>query len=173
MQDKYYKRLLTRQGQRIELLLSRPDFQEDVFFLRIKWKIPRDGLKNEDENQKWHRALYTSDDRWFRDTWSKARKELERLRKEKNFHQAEVRRKEINNSAPLNSFRMDVKNIVKKYKLPMRWDDGIKRYLLFNNKNNMTIPLGVVINTERDKDTDLEKLCIGIEDDTTLEDIKQ
>jgi uncharacterized protein YabN with tetrapyrrole methylase and pyrophosphatase domain len=37
----------------------------------------------------------------------------------------------------------------------------------------MLLPVGVSIHGERDKDTDLERLYVEIEDDTILEDVKQ
>lgn len=158
--------------QRAKLLIARPDFQKDMLKLRQKWEIPKEGLKDEDENQQWRHNFNKSDDDFVKNEWPKYRKGLEKLEKHGNFFEHEKRLKEINSFAPLNAFRLDIKALIKKYRLPLRWESSLQRYLLFNDADNMSLHIGITMSTTRDEDTNLDILRIEIEDDTTLEDIK-
>ena len=55
----------------------------------------------------------------------------------------------------------------------MRWEESVRRYLLFNDIDHMWLPGGITIRGERDKDTDMETLWIGIEDDTRIKDVEE
>lgn len=169
----YLKKLFQRGRQRARLLIARPDFQTEIILLRKKWSIPKNGFKNKELNQKWHHEFYQSDDDFYEKVWLKRRGEIIKLEEEGKFSEAEDLKKELNNISPINAFRIAIKNLLKKYKLPLRWEESIRRYILFNNIDNMRLPGGITIHEEYDKDTELKKLSIEIEDDTTLEDIKQ
>lgn len=55
----------------MKMLVSLPEFQEQVKKIRCKYKIPPDGLKSDEENKSWHHDyLYESDERiqnWLKD----------------------------------------------------------------------------------------------------------
>lgn len=172
MKDDYFTKQLEKINQRIKLLIIKPDFQEDMLALRKKWKVPQNGIKGNDASEKWHRELYRSEEEYFKNVWGIRRKDITKLKKERRFQEAENLTRELNNGMPINAFRIDIKNLLRKYKLPLRWENGIKRYLLFNDPDNMAISIGVTVHFEYDKDSSLPKLFIGIEDDTTINDIK-
>lgn len=171
MRDEYFEKQAARARQRAELVIANPNFQKDVISLRNKLKIPVSGFKDDESNREWHKKFEASDDEYFDTVWMEKRFEIEKLRKAKKFKESEDLQKELNNAAPVNSFRISIKKILGKYKLPLRWEESVRRYVLFNNIDLMWLPGGVTIHGERDKDTDLEKLWIGIEDDTRIEDI--
>jgi|GEM_PF-5258306 len=173
MDKNYIAKLAKRAKQRARLLVSRPDFQEEILELRKRHRIPLGGFTDDETNQKWHNDFYESDDVWFKTEYPKHTDKLLKLKNEGNLREYEKLNREINNSAPVNSFRIAIKNMLKKYKVPLRWEECVRRYLLFNDLDNMWLPAGISIHGERDKDTNLERLFIEIEDDTILEDIKQ
>ena len=69
--------------------------------------------------------------------------------------------------------RLDIKNLLKKYKIAPQWFDGLKNYLLTNNPDFLGRFIGIAIKIEIDKDNDQETLCLQINEDTTIEDIKK
>ncbi|MFH1792693.1 MAG: hypothetical protein ABH819_03615 [Patescibacteria group bacterium] len=173
MKDEYFKKLTVRAKQRAKLLIARPDFQDDVLAIRNKFKIPPSGFTDDDTNQKWHHEFYQSDDNYFKEAWPKARGIIIQLKKEGKLKKAEELQKEFNNEAPINIFRIRIKKLLKKYKLPLEWKESVRRYILFNNIDSMWLPGNVTINEKVDQDTNLIKLSIGIDDSTTIEDIKK
>jgi hypothetical protein len=173
MKDEYFKKLALRAKQRTKLLIARPDFQEDVLAIRARFKMPSSGLTDDEINQKWHHEFYQSDDNYFETVWLKRRGEITQLKKERKLKEAEELQKQLNNEAPINAFRIAIKSLLKTYKLPLRWEESVRRYVLFNKIENMWLPVGLSIHSEHDEDTDLKKIYIEIEDDTILEDIKQ
>lgn len=173
MKREYFNKLVLRAKQRAKLLIARPDFQEDVRAIRIKFKIPPIGFADDEVNQKWHHEFYQSDDEYIEKVWLRRRKEITQLEKENKYTEAEKLRNQLINGSPINSFRITIKEFLKTYKLPLRWKESLRRYVLFNNLDKMLLPIGISLKTESDKDTDLSSLYIEIEDDTTLEDIKQ
>jgi hypothetical protein len=42
-------KLVKIQKQKINLLINRPDFEKAILFLREKWNIPKNGIKNQEE----------------------------------------------------------------------------------------------------------------------------
>ncbi len=155
------------------ILIARPDFQGDVKALREKFNIPMDGFKDEKTNQKWHHEFYKSSDDYFDNIWANRRDEIIKLKEKRKFLEAERLQKEINDTAPINTYRIAIKNLLKKYKVSLRWEESIRRYLLFNNIDSMWLPGGITIHEEYDRDIQLKKLSIEIEGDTRLEDIKR
>lgn len=108
MKDEYCKKLSLRAKQRAKLLISRPDFQEDVLAIRARFKMPSSGFTDDDTNQKWHHEFYQSDDYYFETVWLKRRGEIIQLEKERKFKEAEELRKQLNNRAPINALRIAI-----------------------------------------------------------------
>lgn len=173
MKDDYYKKASLKATQRAKLLIARPDFQEEIISLRKKFKIPINGFEDQEVNQKWHDNFYQSDDEYFETVWLKRRSEIIKLRKEGKFREAEDLKRDLNDVSPINAYRIAIKNLLKKYKLPLRWEENIRRYILFNSIDHMWLPSGITIHSDLDKDTGLNRLSIGIEEDTIIDDIKQ
>ena len=173
MKKTHSNKLFQRARQRAKLIIARPDFQENISSLRKKFNIPADGLKGERKIQKWHHEFYQSDDDYHETVWRSRRHEIIRLKKERKFREAEELSRDLNNTSPVNAFRITIKNLLRKYKIPLRWNDSIRRYTLFNDINNMWLPGGLLIQERMDEDNGLMRLYIEIDDDTTLEDIKQ
>jgi hypothetical protein len=171
MKKDYFAEKTKRIKQEIKVLVSRPAFQKEISDLRKKWNIPQDGIKTEDDNQEWNRNLDTATDRYHEKEWPKCRAEIDRLIKERKFREAEEKRKEHNAKAPLNEFREDIWSIVRKYRLSPRWHTGIRRYLLFNDPDNLNLTAGVTMVVTWENG--MKRLALEIDGDTTLRDIRQ
>lgn len=171
MKNDYFegKRKVLR--QKIKVLINRPDFQEDVINLRTKWKIPSDGIKNEEDNQNWNTQLDIDTDEYYDKEWPKYRPEIIKLKERGKFREAEEKTKEANAKAPLNAFNSDLWGVIRKYRLSPNWHNGIRRYLLFNDPENMNLPAGVTISTTWENGIKL--ISLQIDSDTTQKDIKQ
>lgn len=167
-EDKYQQKQAKRLSQKKNLLVSKPSFQKDIRELREKWNIPFDGLKNADEIERWFHQLYEDSDRYSGETWLKYRLEFEKLRRDRKFLEREKLNKKLNDENPINAFRIDIKDMVKKHNLAPRWHDAIKGYLLSNTQDGMSMFLGISIRIERDEDNGLEELLLHIPEDTTL-----
>ncbi|KKR86993.1 MAG: hypothetical protein UU34_C0008G0017 [Candidatus Curtissbacteria bacterium GW2011_GWA1_41_11] len=173
MNEAYIRKASLRARQKSKVLISRPDFQEDVIRLREKWKIPLEGIQSEDDYRKWQIELSQRTAKYLDEEWPKHRKEFDKLLKVGDLLAFESKEKELNNAAPLNALRIEIKSLLKKYALALRWEHPLKRYLLLNDVNNMENKIGVSIHGHTDSESGIEELSISIEEDTTLEDIKQ
>jgi hypothetical protein len=171
MKSNYFDEKAKRLKQEIKVLVSRPAFQKEVAILREKWNIPSEGIKTEDDNQEWHHKLDIATDEYRNVEWPKCRAEIDRLNKERKFREAEEKRKEHNAKAPLNEFREDIWSVVRKYRLSPRWHNAIRRYILFNDPDNLNLAAGVtIVNTW---ENGMKLIALEIDGDTTLKDIKQ
>lgn len=171
MKNDYFDEKAKRLKQEIKVLVSRPAFQKEVATLRGKWNIPSEGIKTEDDNQEWHHKLDIATDEYRNTEWPKCRVEIDRLNKERKFREAEEKRKEHNAKAPLNEFREDIWSVVRKYRLSPRWHNAIRRYILFNDPDNLNLVAGVtIVNTW---ENGMKLIALEIDADTTLKDIKQ
>lgn len=170
MKKNYLDEKKKRLEQKIKVLVSRPAFQKEILDLRKKWKLPPDGIKTEEINQKWNEQLLIDTDEYYRINWPKERKEIIELRKQGKYKEAEALKKEINGQAPLNALSDDIWSIVIRYRLSPRWHNGIRRYLLFNDPKNMQIPAGVTAKIDWEKG--IKRISIELDEDTTLNDIK-
>lgn len=170
MKKNYLDEKKKRLKQKIKVLVNRPAFQKDIADLRIKWNIPSEGLKTEEENQEWNNNFYIATDTYFEENWPKERNKIIELRKEKKFKEAEEIRKKINAEAPINALREDIWSIVRKYRLSSRWHKGINRYLSYNDADNMGIEVGVTV--LMNWDNGIQRVSLEIDHDTTLNDLK-
>jgi hypothetical protein len=163
--DDYFKKKASRVRQRAKLLISRPDFQKDILDLRIKWGIPPEGFADDEGYRKWQRKINDDTDKYFETEWPKFK--LKPVTKD-HF----MAEKEFNQSAPLNAISLDIKKLVGKYKLPLGWQESLRRYLSLNKIELMNLTCGITVHGKYDSDIDYSTLFIEIEDDTTLDDIK-
>jgi hypothetical protein len=173
MSKDYPNKIFQRVRQRAQLIMANPNFQKEVLEIRRKFKIPLQGFKDEKLNEKWHDDFYASGDKYFETVWQKRSPEIAKLRAAKKFREANELQKQLNQETPINALRIAVKKILKEYKLPLNWEHSIHRLILFNSIDLMWLPGNVTIKEEMDQDTDLVKLFIGIDDSTTLEDIRR
>lgn len=171
MKNDYFDEKTKRLKQEIKVLVSRPAFQKEIADLRKKWNIPPDGIKTEDDNQEWSHKLDIATDEYYETEWPKCRAEIDKLNKERKFREAEEKRKECNANAPLNALREDIWSVVRKYRLSPRWHTGIRRYLLFNDPDNLNLTAGVTIVTTWENG--MKRIALEIDSDTTLKDVKQ
>lgn len=169
----YFKKLSFRFRQKVKLQFSNPKFQEDIVILRKKWGIPDFGLKTSEEIEQWHHGLYEQSDRYTKEEWPKHRAESNKLRSQGRYVEYENKLKELNNTDPINAFRLDIKSVIKKYNLPPRWEETVKSFFFFNNLNKLDSMIGIVIKIETDPENEQERVWLGIEEDTTIEEIRK
>jgi hypothetical protein len=172
MKQEYIQKANKRQKQVIKVLVSKPSFIDVITVLRKKWKIPEQGIQSQTELDKWYQRLNEDTEQYFDKKWPSKRKGLIELRSKGSLAEYKKVQDDFNNNAPRNAFLIDIKRLAHEQKLSPRWVDGIKRYLLFNNPDNMGIFVGPVVNTSIDMEFDTETISIEIEANTTLEDIK-
>lgn len=174
MKLSYIKKASERAQQKVKVLVNRPDFQEDIIELRKKWNIPLEGIKTEEHNRTWNRNLSLSTQKYYDEEWPKHKAELKHLSTSGTYKEYEKRKDELNDAAPLNAFEKDIKSILKKYLLNPKWRHPIRRYILLNDPDNMNISIGVTIAGHLNDYEPVEyQLCLHIDEDTTLEDIKE
>lgn len=173
MKEENFNKLSARAKQKVKLLVARPDFQEEVLRLRKGVNIPENGFRENKSSQKWYYDLCHSDDDYIQKVWFKRKSEIIKLEKLGKYSDAEKLKKDLTISSPLNSFRISIKNLIKKYKLPLNWEESIRRYIIFDDIDKMWIPLGLNLYTELDKDTELQRLYLEIQGDTTKKDIEK
>lgn len=174
MKLSYIKKSAKRQKQKAIVLISRPDFQEDMLSLRKKWNIPADGIKTDEEKRKWELDLSRATTKYYDEEWPKFHEELEQLQIHGPYKKFKERQDEINDFAPGNAFEKDIKSILQKYLLSPKWKSPIRRYILLNDVDNMAMNVGVTIAGHLNDYEPVEyQLCLHIDEDTTLEDIKE
>ncbi len=173
MKTKQVKKPTNRIKQRARLTLANPDFQKNVAEIRERFSIPQEGIKDNDQSEKWHHNFYLSNDEYFEKNISRIKIEELELEKGKKFKEAFNLRRQFNKDAPINALDICIKKILEKHRLPLGWHHSIQRYILFNNLDSMWIVGNVTVREDFDLDTDLVQLSIGIDDSTRLEDIKK
>jgi hypothetical protein len=172
MKQEYIQKASTRQKQVIKVLISKPSFIDAIVSLRKKWKIPAQGIPSQNELDEWYQNLNEATEQYFDKQLPIKRQELVEIRNKGNFAEHKKVKDKFNNEVPRNAFLIDIKRLTHQQKLSPRWVDGVKRYLLFNNPDNMGIFIGPVISTSIDMEFDTETISLEIEANTTLEDIK-
>jgi hypothetical protein len=172
MKNEYIQKASLRLRQAIKVLVSKPSFLNAVLILRKKWEIPNEGFKSQTNLDKWYQKINENTEEYFNQFWPSKRQELVELKSKSNFAEHKKALDEFNNKAPRNAFLIDVKKLTHEQKLSPRWIEGIKRFLLFNNPDNMGMFVGPVISTKFDSEFKTETIYLGIEANTTLEDVK-
>ncbi len=172
MKSEYIKKASSRLKQTIKVLVSKPSFIGAVSVLRKKWNIPNEGFKSQTDLDKWYQKLNENTEEYFNQLWPSKRYELTEIQSKGNLTEHKRHQNEFNNAAPRNAFLIDIKRLTHEQKLSPRWVDGIKRFLLFNNPDNMGMFVGPVICTKFDLEFGTETISLDIEANTTLEDVK-
>lgn len=172
MKNEYIKKTSSRLKQAIKVLVSKPSFLNAVLILRKKWEIPNEGFKSQTDLDKWYQIINKDTDEYFNQFWTSKRQELFELKSRDNLTEYKKALDEFNNKTPRNAFLRDIKKLTKEQKLSPSWIDGVKRYLLFNNPDNIGIFIGPVISTKIDIEFETETISLEIEANTTIEDIK-
>lgn len=172
MKNEYIKKASSRLKQAIKVLVSKPSFLNAVLILRKKWEIPNEGFKLQTDLDKWYQIINKDTDEYFNQFWPSKRQELAELKSKSNFAEHKKALDEFNNKVPRNAFLRDIKKLTKEQELSPSWIDGVKRYLLFNNPDNIGIFIGPVISTKIDIEFETETISLEIEANTTIEDIK-
>ncbi len=170
--EEHLRKLSDRFRQNAKVLVAKPEFQKDIVALRAKWNIPKKGFSNDKEYGDWDNNFLTNTDAYFDAEFPKHYKELDKLRNEGKYKEFRERQKELNDASPLNAFRIEIKNLVRKYHLSPRWEESIRRYTFFNNPKYMGHFIGIGIRIERDSENDVETILLEIDENTTLNDIK-
>jgi len=173
MNKQYFDKRRQRINQKLEVLFERRDFRNDVKILRDKWHLPQEGIKDEGKNQEWHYWLDAETDRYVEENWAKSKEKMRQLIEQGKLIKREEENKRFNASVPINALYHDVWNLLHKYRLPASWHNSIKRYLLFNDQNNLWIPLGnITMQITWDEKTNHRQLSLILNADTTLVDVK-
>lgn len=121
----------------MKLLVSYPEFQEDIKEARKYLEIPPMGIDQKDDqaNQKWHDDFITRTDKM---TASEAFKTQERAIREKlqnkeiDIRMANKQSRLLYSKLPVNYFTQTCKYLVEKFNLPGNFDYYIHQYILFN-----------------------------------------
>jgi len=121
----------------MKLLVSYPEFQEDVKEARKYLEIPPIGIDQKDDqvNQKWHDDFIKRTDKL---TASEAFKMQERAIREKlknkeiDIRMANKQSRLLYSKLPVNYFTQTCKYLVEKFNLPGNFDYYIHQYILFN-----------------------------------------
>jgi len=171
--EQYFDRQKKRIAQRAMLLIENAEFQKRVNEIRVMWNIPLEGLKSNEESEIWHGEFYKLEETQAASIISKNRDELIKLKENGKYKEAKNFNDKLVREFPLNKFRIQIKKIIRDFKIPLHWFDGIKRYVLFNNVDLMHVRTNISVQTEQDKDVFIPKMSISISSDTTLNDIKQ
>lgn len=172
MKKEYIEKAKIRQKQSIKLLTNKPSFVDVIAKLRTKWDIPSHGIKTQDELDMWYKNLNEKTDQFISKEWQAKRRELIAIKNKGNHAEFKKAKDVFNNEIPRNSLLRDIKKLVQQLKLSPRWIEGIRRYLLFNDPENMGMFVGPVINTKFDMEFETETLYLEIEANTTLDDVK-
>lgn len=167
--DKRYERI----KQKLSILYARPDFQADVLVFRKTWNIPEDGIKTEDDNHQWKVWLNEETNKYVEKYLPIHQREAKILFDQNKLIERDDLNREFNAKVPRNAFRREILLFLKKYKIPLQWEEITRRYLLFNNEIELHAPLNSVTLQENwNFDIGSWDLMLLLSADTTLEDIK-
>ncbi len=172
MNNDQIKKLSSRQQQKIKLLINKPDFDKAIVELRVKWDIPKKGLKDQKEIDNWYQQLEQDDKSFIEQNWTRKKTELQKIKESGDHFKYKSLLDDFNHSIPRNALLRDIKALVKEFKLSPRWVRGVNRYLLTNNPDTLGMFIGPVISTKIDFEFDTQVISIEIDADTTLNDIK-
>jgi len=169
----YFDKRRERNNQKLKILLSRPDFQADIAELRKLLNIPQDGFQDEDTYTRWEIKLELDTQKYFTENWPSMAEKLQELKQKGMIAEFEQEQQVFNQKAPRNYLHYCIWRLVHKYKLSTLWRSSLKRYVLFNDVENLWIPAGnTTMEIKWDKKTGHRELSLIIYADTTLEDVK-
>lgn len=170
----YISKIYEKLNKRFLLLINRDDFQADVLDFRKKWEIKPEELKTNDDSQEWWRRFREKEAIWYREEWPIHRAKL--IQMDKDFpktqdYKSRVEYEEAANlTNPLNAFYHELRAIVRKYRLPPKWEHAIRSYI-FNNKPQYHGMTGLTIETSM-RGTDSEgQIKVILDGFTTKQDL--
>lgn len=172
MKTEYIHQASNRLKQTINVLLNKPKFQAAIIDLRVKWNIPKKGIKNQEKLDLWYHDLDLKTQRCFDDIWPSKRQEIILAKENGDFANSKKIQDDFNKNVPRNAFLNDIKELIREQELSPRWLDGIKRYLLLNDPENIGIFIGPIISKNIDMEFGAETISVEIDATTTLRDIK-
>jgi hypothetical protein len=169
----YFDKRRERNKQKLEVLLSRPDFQADIAELRKLLKIPEGGFTDENAYTMWEINLELETQKYFSDNSPSMMQRLQELKEKGQMAEFEQEQLVFNQKAPKNFINYCVWQLIHKYKLSTQWRSSLKNYVIFNDVGNFWVPASnISMNIEWDKKTGHRELSLIIYADTTLEDVK-
>lgn len=169
----YFDKRRERNKQKLEVLLSRPDFQADIAELRKLCNIPPAGFTDDDTYTRWELQLEIDTQKYFTENWPTMSERLQELKEKGQISELEQEQLIFNQKAPKNFLNYCIWRFIHKYKLSTLWRSSLKNYVLFNNVEILRVPAGnVTMNIKWDKKTVHRELSLIIYADTTLEDVK-
>lgn len=139
-----------KSSQFIKILTKREDFQERIWTLRKKYKIPKEGFCSEEESKKWH---------------EEKEKELEDVI-ENNFNSSNGLKK----NATLFKLQEDIKSLIIDFGLSENYDSTIEYFIKFNK---ISAPENIGVIMPFNEDLKRRQLFIQIFPDTTIDDVKR
>lgn len=168
--------------QKLELLSLNPEFQKDVFIFREKWKIPKDGFKDNEGMQKYEEWLGEISDEYRNGKYyNKKRHSLFEKRdnaiNKKNsslYRDTEKEIKLLEMQMPLNDFFNDQKIISSKHHLSDNYKHTLDVFLRSDNFHSLYISR-LPIRTWYEKDLEnkgKKKIFLEIYGETTIKDIQ-
>ncbi len=171
-EEEKLKKNWKRYNQKLDLLFDNPDFQKDIHEIREEFGIPPEGIADNEGSKQWEFDLCEKQDKFYREEFPKYRDELKKLQMGSDYVTYKNRSAEINNYAPLNRLgKVLIPNLIKKYNLAPSIKDTIRSYICHGNRC-LKVGLGIIIETLTDEDSGQGQVKIIIQEDTTLEDIK-
>jgi len=169
--------------QKLELLSLNPSFKNDVFDFREKWKIPKNGFKDNEGIKKYEEWLSEISDE-YRDSkpYNKKRRSLfDKLDKatrkgdRRLYKKLEEEIKRLEMLMPLNDFFNDQKSMAIKYGLSENYKNILDVFLRSGNFYPLYIS-GLPIRTWYENDSankGKKKIFIEVYAETTIKDIQK
>lgn len=173
MKSDYFDKRRERNKQKLEVLLSHPDFQADIAELRKLLKIPEGGFTDENAYTMWEINLELETQKYFSENSPSMMQRLQELKEKGQMAEFEQEQLVFNQKAPKNFINYCVWKLIHKYKLSAQWRSSLKNYVIFNDVGSFWIPASnISMNIKWDKKTGHRELSLIIYANTTLEDVK-
>lgn len=121
--------------------------------------------------QIWDRELQKRTEEYYDQKWPDAQKRIDALTKQGKLRDAHALRQKTKNNAPAAAFKIEIRELAKKYDLPKSWEKGLRTYVLVNYS-----PLpetGAWVAHKLDEDNMVTDLSIRLTEATRLEDVKK
>lgn len=172
MKSDYFDKRRERNKQKLEVLLSRKDFQKDITELRKLLKIPEEGFTDENAYTMWEINLELETQKYFKEN-APSIMQLQELKEKGQMAEFEREQLVFNQKAPKNFINYCIWQLTHKYKLSTQWRSSLKNYVIFNNVECFWVPASnISMNIKWDKKTGHRELSLIVYANTTLEDIK-
>ncbi|MDD5552073.1 MAG: hypothetical protein PHI88_02885 [Candidatus Pacebacteria bacterium] len=139
-QAKILKKVSKINTDLLKLLSENKEFKQEIQEIRKKFKIPKDGFKENKDAEEWFQKLEKKSDKIMdNETFNlKERTLFEKKRKgefETNTNFEKILNSFKRKNIPLIDFQETVKDIIRKYKLPNNFYDAIRLYIMYGKFN--------------------------------------